>query len=107
MNNAPAIAEFNPAALPLWEYDSVRGAISREFVFADFVQAFAFMTELAMLAEKRQHHPEWSNCYNRVWITLTTHDAGGLTERDTWLAACADRAFAARTEAPVRQGDSR
>ena len=59
-------------------------------MFADFVQAFGFMTQLALHAEKMNHHPEWSNVYNRVNIVLTTHDAGGLTERDITLARLAD-----------------
>jgi 4a-hydroxytetrahydrobiopterin dehydratase len=55
-------------------------------VFADFVEAFGFMTRVALLAETANHHPEWSNVYNRVEIDLTTHDAGGITERDFKLA---------------------
>ena len=79
------------AALPDWSYSSERGGcLSRSFVFADFVQAFGFMTQLALQAEKMNHHPEWSNVYNRVDIVLTTHDAGGLTERDVTLARIAD-----------------
>lgn len=72
-----------------WEYDSKRDAISRKFVFADFAQAYAFMTRVAIQAEKADHHPEWFNVYNKVDITLTTHDAGpngGLSERDVDLA---------------------
>ena len=79
------------AALPDWSYSSERGGcLSRSFVFADFVQALGFMTQLALHAEKVNHHPEWSNVYNRVNIVLTTHDAGGLTERDITLARLAD-----------------
>ena len=79
------------AALPDWSYSSERGGcLSRNFVFADFVQAFGFMTQLALHAEKMNHHPEWSNVYNRVNIVLTTHNAGGLTERDITLARLAD-----------------
>ena len=79
------------AALPDWSYSSERGGcLSRNFVFADFVQAFGFMTQLALHAEKMNHHPEWSNVWNRVNIVLTTHDAGGLTERDITLARLAD-----------------
>jgi 4a-hydroxytetrahydrobiopterin dehydratase len=61
-------------------------AIARDYLFADFVQTFAFMTKVANLAEAQQHHPEWSNTYNRLRIVLTTHDAGGLTEKDVTLA---------------------
>jgi 4a-hydroxytetrahydrobiopterin dehydratase len=82
------------AALPDWTFDETRGAIRRRFVFADFAQAFAFMTEVALAAEKRDHHPEWSNVYNRVEVVLTTHDAGGLTEKDIDLARVCDAAFA-------------
>ena len=81
-------------ALPRWQYDEARGAITREFRFADFAQAFAFMTQIALAAEKLDHHPEWSNVYNRVRITLTTHDAGGLTQRDIDLARLADQVYA-------------
>ncbi|MGI4935883.1 MAG: 4a-hydroxytetrahydrobiopterin dehydratase [Janthinobacterium lividum] len=81
------------ANLPHWQHDQQRGAITREFRFHDFIEAFAFMTQLAIVAEKRDHHPEWSNVYNKVVITMTTHDAGGLTRKDTDFAACADQAF--------------
>jgi 4a-hydroxytetrahydrobiopterin dehydratase len=82
--------------LPDWQFGAERGGtIRREFVFADFVQAFAFMTRVALVAEKNDHHPEWSNVYNRVTITLTTHDAGGLTAKDVALARAADAAYAA------------
>lgn len=72
--------------LPDWDYDEGRDAITRNFVFADFSEAFAFMTRVALLAEVADHHPEWSNVYNRVEILLTTHDAGGLSERDIEMA---------------------
>ena len=71
---------------PLWHRVAGRDAITRDFVFADFSEAFAFMTRVALLAETMNHHPEWSNVYRNVSITLTTHDAGGLTELDTRLA---------------------
>lgn len=61
-------------------------AISRDFKFGTFAEAFAFMTRVALHAEKADHHPEWSNVYNRVHVTLTTHDAGGLSQRDVKMA---------------------
>ncbi len=82
------------ASLPAWTHDGKRDAITRSFAFADFSQAFAFMTQIALAAEKRDHHPEWSNVYNKVTITLTTHDANGLTHRDIDLARYADATFA-------------
>ena len=81
------------AALPEWQFDEARGAIRRRFAFGDFAQAFAFMVQVALEAEKRDHHPDWSNVYNRVDMTLTTHDAGGLTEKDIDLARFADSAY--------------
>ena len=80
------------ADLPGWSH--VNGKLHRELRFPDFVRAFAFMSEAALHAEKLDHHPEWSNVYNRVDITLTTHDAGGLTALDIALAREADAAFA-------------
>ncbi|HEX7873955.1 MAG TPA: 4a-hydroxytetrahydrobiopterin dehydratase [Sphingobium sp.] len=65
-------------------------AISRSFTFADFPEAFAFMTRVALLAEKADHHPDWSNSWNKVEITLSSHDAGGLTQRDAKLARAID-----------------
>ena len=73
-------------ALPGWSLARGGEAIERSFVFADFGEAFAFMTRVALLAEKRDHHPEWFNVYNKVDITLTTHDAGGLSLRDVKMA---------------------
>jgi 4a-hydroxytetrahydrobiopterin dehydratase len=78
------------ADLPEWHLRDDNLAIVRQFKFADFSQAFAFMTRVALIAEKRDHHPEWSNVYNRVEITLTTHDAGGLSQRDIAMAAAID-----------------
>jgi len=79
-----------------WRISEVRGGtIHREFVLEDFVHAFGFMTQVAIVAEKRNHHPEWSNVYNRVAITLTTHDVGGLSSNDIELAADIDRLHAA------------
>lgn len=66
-----------------WSHSDARGGcISRSYVFADFLSAFEFMTAMAAYSESVDHHPEWTNVYNRVEITLTTHDAGGLTEKD-------------------------
>ena len=76
--------------LPDWDYEEGRDAISRRFTFADFSAAFAFMTRVALLAEKHDHHPEWSNVYRTVDVTLATHDAGGLTELDVKLARAID-----------------
>lgn len=76
--------------LPDWDYDEARDAITRRFAFTDFSEAFAFMTRIALLAEKADHHPEWSNVYNRVDVLLTTHDAGGLSARDIDLAGQID-----------------
>lgn len=76
------------AALPGWERRGER--LRREFLFRDFAAAFAFMTRVAALAEQRDHHPDWSNAWNRVVIELTSHDAGGLTRRDFELAAAID-----------------
>ncbi|MGE6741490.1 4a-hydroxytetrahydrobiopterin dehydratase [Allorhizobium pseudoryzae] len=69
-------------------------SISRTFRFADFVEAFGFMTRCALVAEKLDHHPEWRNVYSRVEVRLTTHDSGGLTDRDFTLAAAMDKAAA-------------
>lgn len=73
-----------------WDFDDARDALTRSFLFADFSEAFAFMTRVALLAEKGDHHPEWSNVWNRVDILLTTHDAGGLSARDVEMAAAID-----------------
>lgn len=78
------------SALPHWTYDAAACAITRQFAFADFVAAFGFMTRVALLAERADHHPEWSNVYNRVTIALTTHDAGGVSQRDIDLAHAID-----------------
>jgi len=86
-----------PKALPAADIQSrladlegwalVGGKLRREFQFGDFIEAFGFMTQVALQAEKMDHHPEWSNVYNRVEVDLTTHDAGGITELDFELAA--------------------
>ncbi|MCT8159106.1 4a-hydroxytetrahydrobiopterin dehydratase [Pseudoruegeria sp. SHC-113] len=69
-----------------WAHDETRDAISKSFVFKNFVEAFGFMTRSALFAEKWNHHPEWFNVYKTVEVTLTTHDAGGLSELDVKLA---------------------
>ena len=75
--------------VPLWNTSAER--LSREWKFADFSSAFAFMTRVAFLAEKADHHPNWSNAYSRVTIELSTHDAGGVTALDFGLAEEIDR----------------
>lgn len=80
-------------ALPDWQHDGDRDAIHRQFKFGNFVEAFGFMTSAALVAESMNHHPEWSNVYNRVDVTLTTHDADGLTELDITLAKKLDVLF--------------
>ena len=75
------------AAHPEWSLAREGKAIERTFQFADFNQAWGFMNRIALLAEKADHHPEWFNVYNRVEITLTTHDAGGLSQRDVAMVA--------------------
>ncbi len=79
-------------ALPAWTLADDALSMARSYRFADFGAAFAFMTQVALAAEKANHHPEWFNVYNRVDVRLTTHDAGGLTERDLALAAVAEAA---------------
>lgn len=81
------------AALSDWQLVDGRDAIVRTFRFSDFNAAFGFMCRAALVAEKLDHHPEWSNVYNRVEVTLTTHDADGLTQLDIDLATAMD-AFA-------------
>ncbi|HSC20009.1 MAG TPA: 4a-hydroxytetrahydrobiopterin dehydratase [Rhizomicrobium sp.] len=72
--------------LPQWQEVEGREAIARGFRFKDFSAAFGFMTRVALLAEKMDHHPEWSNVYSRVEVTLATHDAGGVTDKDIAMA---------------------
>lgn len=74
------------ALLPGWAFDAERNGITRNFKFADFGAAFAFMTRVALEAEKADHHPDWSNVWNRVDILLSTHDSGGVTVKDISLA---------------------
>ena len=79
------------ARLKGWDEVSSRDAIQRKFTFADFSEAFGFMVRAALVAEKMNHHPEWSNVYKTVSVVLTTHEAGGLTERDIRLAKAMDK----------------
>lgn len=79
------------AALPAWRLVEGRDAIRRDLRFGNFSEAFGFMTRVALAAEKLDHHPEWTNVWNRVEIVLTTHSAGGLTELDGGLARRIDR----------------
>ena len=79
------------SGLPGWTLVAGREAISKRFTFADFSQAFGFMTRAALVAERMNHHPEWFNVWNKVDVTLATHDAGGLTKLDLELAAAMDK----------------
>ena len=85
-NRSDALRKLNG-----WSEVSGRDAITRKFVFKDFNQAFGFMTRAALVAEKMDHHPEWFNVYKTVDVTLSTHDAGGLTDRDVKLAEAMDK----------------
>ena len=78
------------AALPCWTLSADALAITRTLTFTDFAEAFGFMSRVAIVADKADHHPEWFNVYNRVEIRLTTHDAGGLSQRDVVLAEAID-----------------
>lgn len=91
------IAEISQAQLDValrtlegWTYDAARKALFRKIELENFSQTFALMVRIALEAEKADHHPEWSNVYNRLEIWLTTHDAGGVSERDLALAALID-----------------
>ena len=90
--NLTSVFERASENLPDWTIDRHSGgSIQREFNFPDFAEAFAFMTRVAGHAEAMDHHPDWQNVYNRVSIRLTTHDAGGLTDKDLKLAQAIDR----------------
>lgn len=75
--------------MPGWEFSA--NAIHKKFEFPDFISAFSFMTRVAMEAEKMNHHPDWKNVYNKVQVSLSTHDAGGVTDKDFQLAEKVDR----------------
>jgi 4a-hydroxytetrahydrobiopterin dehydratase len=93
MAQMPVDVEEALAGLPLWSRaDDPRPALSRALIFNDFNAAFGFMTRVALMADKMDHHPEWSNVYNRVSVVLTTHDAGGVTGLDIKMARFIDEA---------------
>jgi 4a-hydroxytetrahydrobiopterin dehydratase len=83
-------------SLPAWSAAEGRDAITRSLKFRDFAEAFGFMAEIALVADKVDHHPEWFNVYNRVDILLATHESNGVTQRDIDLAAAIDKAAAKR-----------
>lgn len=87
----PATRATALASLDGWSEAEGRDAISKRFVFADFNAAFGWMTRVALLAEKMDHHPEWFNVYKTVDVTLSTHDAGGLSELDIAMAKAMDK----------------
>ena len=84
-----ALQELNETVDKAWQLKE--GKLPKEFKFADFVAAFGFMSQVALLAEKADHHPEWFNVYNKVAISLTTHEAGGISTRDFALAAAIEK----------------
>lgn len=87
------------ADLPLWTFDATRSALTRRFRFASFAEAFGFMAEIALQAERQDHHPEWSNVYNRVEVAWTSHDVQGVSARDVAMARACDQAAAHRLQA--------
>jgi 4a-hydroxytetrahydrobiopterin dehydratase len=91
------------ACLPGWRWDEARDALCRGFAFRDFNEAFGFMARVALAAERADHHPEWSNVWNKVEIALTTHSEGGVTQKDVALAREIDR-FAAQLAEPPSSG---
>lgn len=92
---APRARNAALRTLPGWRYEAGRKAIAKDFRFADFPAAFRFMTGVAFAAEKAGHHPDWSNSWNRVTIALSTHDEGGVTDRDIALATAIEALLAA------------
>jgi 4a-hydroxytetrahydrobiopterin dehydratase len=90
-----AILSDRMTSLPGWALE--HGKLHREFQFEDFVDAFGFMARVALVAESMNHHPEWSNVWNRVVVDLSTHDAGGITELDLELARRMDRMLGSRS----------
>ena len=101
--SAPKIGAAEAIArLEGWRAHDTRDAICKEFRFKDFNTAFGFMSRVALYAEKADHHPEWWNVYNRVDVTLSTHDAGGVTDRDVALAHFMDQAAAHANGVPLQ-----
>jgi len=92
--------------LPGWKAADGRDAIEKTFLFADFNAAFGFMARAALLAERMDHHPEWSNVYNRVHVLLATHDAGGVTRLDVRMAQFMDEAAAQLGGSAAKIGDA-
>ena len=93
-SNRPALlteAELDRALEDLPGWEAVDNHLEKEFTFKNFRQAFSFMTQVAELAEELNHHPDWWNCYNKVLVNLSTHDAGGITSADITLANGMDR----------------
>ena len=91
LTDASRTADLTPLLAQGWMVEADRDAITKTFVFKNFIEAFGWMTQAAMWAETLNHHPEWSNVYNRVTVTLTTHDVSGLTTLDIDLANRMDR----------------
>ncbi|WP_226779768.1 4a-hydroxytetrahydrobiopterin dehydratase [Oceaniglobus trochenteri] len=91
LSEAERAGDLAPLLAAGWAMVDGRDAIARTYTFANFIEAFGFMTRAAMHAEKLNHHPEWSNVYNRVEVVLTTHDAKGLTALDVKLARRMDK----------------
>ena len=91
LNDAERTAQIDPLLANGWTMQDGRDAIQKTFVFANFVEAFGFMTRVALWAEKLNHHPEWSNVYKTVAVTLTTHDVDGLSALDAQLGAKLDK----------------
>ncbi len=88
---ATALSKLNTSALSPWEINDHK--LCKSFNFKDFAQAFGFMSAIALYAEQQNHHPEWSNIYNRVNIALTTHDAGGISQKDFNLAHAVENTY--------------
>ncbi len=89
------------AELPLWTLDTERGTLTRRLRFASFAEAFGFMAEIALHAERHDHHPEWFNVYNRVDVAWTSHDVQGVSARDVVMARLCDAAAARRLHTPA------